>query len=106
MSYFGINSLYFSSTLQYFSSILQYFSSTLQYLIHQLVRLALNVPTQYSKFGKVIRNNPNQLLNCALRSDLKSTVITMSFSFREHLIDEYMSNVVGSMISVKVTSKS
>ena len=51
-------------------------------------------------------NNANQLLNCALKSDLKLTVITMCFSFREHLIDEYMSNVVGSMISVKVTTKS
>jgi hypothetical protein len=29
----------------------------------------------------------------------------MSFYFREHLINEYMTNVVGSMISIKVKTK-
>ena len=36
--------------IQYFSSVL-----VLQYLIRQLVKLALNVPTQCYKFGNVIR---------------------------------------------------
>ena len=34
----------------------------------------LNVPTQHSKFGNAIRNDQNKLGNCALKSDLKSTV--------------------------------
>ena len=38
------------------------------------MKLALKVPTQYSKFGKVIRNNQLKLGNCALKSDLKSIV--------------------------------
>ena len=65
--------------IQYFSSVLQYFSSVLQCSIHQLVKLALNLPTQYSKFGNVIRNNQNKLGNCALKSDLKSTVTLQSY---------------------------
>ena len=42
------------------------------------MKLALNILTQYSKFGSAIRNDKNKLafcaLNCALKSDLKSTV--------------------------------
>ena len=41
----------------------------------QLVKLAMNVSMQYFKFGNVIRNNnQSKLENCALKSDLKSTV--------------------------------
>ena len=49
-----------------------YCSSVFQYLIHQLVKLALKVPTHYSKFGKVIRNYQNKLGNRVLKSDLNS----------------------------------
>ena len=38
------------------------------------MKLALKVPTQYSKIGKVIRNNQNKLGNHVLKSDLKSTI--------------------------------
>ncbi len=63
-----------SSVLQYFSSVLQYFSWVLQYSIHQHANLALQVLSQYSKFGNVIRNIQNKLGKRALKSDLKSTV--------------------------------
>ena len=67
------------SVLQYFGSVLQYFSSALRYFIHQHANLALHAnSTQYSKFGNVIRNIQNKLGNRALKSDLKSTVISIS----------------------------
>ncbi len=72
-----------SSVLQFFSSILQYFSWVLQYLIHQHANFALHALTQYSKFGNVIRNIQNELGKRALKSDLKSTVITNLFSFQQ-----------------------
>ncbi len=56
IQYFSSVLQYFSSVLQYFSSVLQYFSWVLQYLIHQHANFALQVLTQYSKFGNVIRN--------------------------------------------------
>ena len=38
------------------------------------MKLALNILTQYSKFGSAVRNDQNKLGNCTLKSDLKSTV--------------------------------
>ena len=37
--------------------------------------MALKVPTQYTKFGKVIRNNQNKLRNRVMESKLKWTFI-------------------------------
>ena len=39
--------------------------------------MASQVDTQYSKFGNVIRNIKNKLGNRSLKSDLKSTVMTI-----------------------------
>ncbi len=79
IQYFSSVLQYYSSVLQYFSSVLQYFSWVLQYLIHQHANSALQVLTQYSKFGNVIRNIQNKLGKRALKSDLKSTVIYSKF---------------------------
>ena len=46
-----------------------YCDTVLQYLIQQLVNLASQVDTQYSKFGNVIRNIQNKLGNRDLKSD-------------------------------------
>ena len=62
---------YLVLVLQYFSSVLQYFGWVLQYLIHQHANFALQVLTQYSKFGNVIRNIQNKLGKRALKSDPK-----------------------------------
>ena len=45
----------------------------------QLVKLALQVLTQYSNFDNVIRNIQNKLVNLALKSDLKSTATFRNF---------------------------
>ena len=45
----------------------------------QLVKLALQVLTQYSNFDNVIRNIQNKLVNCTLKSDLKSTATSRNF---------------------------
>ena len=54
----------------------QYYSSVLRYLIQQPANLALQVPTQDSKFaiGIVISDIQNKLGNQALKSDVKSTI--------------------------------
>ena len=46
--------------------------------------MALQVLTQYSKFGNVIRNIQNKLGNRALKSDLKSTVTANNFRCNEN----------------------
>ena len=51
--------------LNEFISVLQYFGT-----------ICFANSTQYSKFGNVIRNIQNKLGNWALKSDLKSTVMT------------------------------
>ena len=55
-------------------SVLRYLSSVLWYISKQLVKLALQVPTQYSNF--VVKNTyiQNKLRSHALKGDLKFTL--------------------------------
>ena len=45
--------------------------------VWEIVKLPLQVPTQYSNFGDVIRNIQNKLGNRDLKSNLKWTVIAL-----------------------------